>query len=337
MFKSRRVPPWAGPLLLVAALLLVGGAALFSLPGDGGVRFTNVAQVELPLPAASPNEQSHASEAAPAGPPPPDPALLAQGPFGPLPQIAPDGRRPFFVYARAFDFALARPHIAVLVLGLGLDARLTEQALSLPGTVSLSFSPYAPDLEKWFARARETGHEVILGLPVADDPAADAGPRALVATASLEENRERLEWVLARAPGYIALATRSDGFARSEPARLVLDVLAGRGLALVEIASRGLRDLAHRVGLPYARAELLIEEAPSALAVDYALASLETEALEKGNALGAVRAYPVVLERLRAWAAALADKGLALAPVSALVIERSGLTSETPFGTSSQG
>jgi hypothetical protein len=37
------------------------------------------------------------------------------------------------------------------------------------------------------------------------------------------------------------------------------------------------------------------------------------------------QAYPVSLERLRLWAMTLADKGLVLAPVSALVIESAGL------------
>ena len=47
-----------------------------------------------------------------------------------------------------------------------------------------------------------------------------------------------------------------------------------------------------------------------------------------GSALGAAQGYPVSLERLRLWATTLDDKGLVLAPVSALVIERSGLAAE---------
>ena len=69
----------------------------------------------------------------------------------------------------------------------------------------------------------------------------------------------------------------------------------------------------------------MIDDDPSILAIDDALAGLEAEALASGSALGAAQGYPVSLERLRLWATTLDDKGLVLAPVSALVIERSGL------------
>jgi polysaccharide deacetylase 2 family uncharacterized protein YibQ len=108
----------------------------------------------------------------------------------------------------------------------------------------------------------------------------------------------------------------------------VLDALARRGLALVELGDRLLADAAAAVTLPYVNAPAAIDEDPSALSIDYALAGLEAEALASGSALGVALGYPVSLERLRLWATTLEDKGLVLAPVSALVIERSGLAAE---------
>jgi hypothetical protein len=63
--------------------------------------------------------------------------------------------------------------------------------------------------------------------------------------------------------------------------------------------------------------------------IDYALAGVEAEALASGSALAVAQGYPVSLERLRLWATTLDHKGLVLAPVSAFVIERSGLAAET--------
>ena len=63
-------------------------------------------------------------------------------------------------------------------------------------------------------------------------------------------------------------------------------------------------------------------------AIDGALAGLEAEALQKGSALAIAQGYPVSLDRLRRWAASLGDKGLVLAPVSAVLIEQSGLAAE---------
>jgi len=84
----------------------------------------------------------------------------------------------------------------------------------------------------------------------------------------------------------------------------------------------------------YASTPPAIDEDPSILSIDYALAGLEAEALQSGSALGVAQGYPVSLERLRLWATTLADKGLVLAPASALVIERAGLSAG--FGSHGQ-
>ena len=67
--------------------------------------------------------------------------------------------------------------MAVLVTGLGLADRLTARALTLPGAVGLSFSPYA-GAAAWQARARAAGHEALLMLPLQPErfPHDDAGP-----------------------------------------------------------------------------------------------------------------------------------------------------------------
>src|SRR3546814_2917386 len=56
-----------------------------------------------------------------------------------------------------------RPRIAVVLTGLGLSDSATAAAIEeLPSAVTLSFSPYARDLERWIALARARGHEVML-------------------------------------------------------------------------------------------------------------------------------------------------------------------------------
>ena len=113
----------------------------------------------------------------------PDLALIEDGPFGPLPRIAPDGRRPFLAYARPFNLEDSRPKVAVLILGLGLERELFDAALALPGPIGLQLSPYAPDLPALVERARGAGHEVLLELSMesADYPASDPGPHTLLA------------------------------------------------------------------------------------------------------------------------------------------------------------
>jgi len=336
--RRLRVPRSIWGVFALVSLAL-GALTALLLGASGQVSFTGVPQLQLPVPsggfdATVPNEAAAAAEMDTAAGAPVLPALIEPGPFGPLPRIAADGRRPFLAYARPFDADEPRPQISLLILGLGLQAEQTEAALNLPGEVALHFSAYAFDLPALVARARAAGHEVLLDLPMEplDYPASDPGPHTLLAGNPLEANLERLDWLLARAPGYVALAGTGARFAASADAPRILDVLAGRGLALVEIGAGDLAGPAAAVGLPYASAPAVIDRDPSVASIDYALAGLEAEALASGNALGVAQGYPVSLERLRLWAGTLDHKGLVLAPVSAFVIERSGLAAESGAG-----
>ncbi len=330
--------------MLSACLSIAAGAvAALAAGGEGRIEFIGVPLLQLPLPGAralvpEAEPQGRSTSEAAAGLPA-DPALVEDGPFGPLPRIAPDGRRPLLAYARPFDFDDQRPRIALLVVGLGLQADLTDAAIDLPGELSLHFSAYAPDLPVWFGRARRAGHEVLLDLPMEppDYPASDPGPHTLLDGASNADNLKRLDWLLARATGYLAVAGGGTRFTTSERAAAVLNVLAERGLALVEFGRGNLATSAAAVGLPYASAPMVIDADPSMLSIDHALAGLETEARQKGSAVAIVQGYPISLDRLRRWAVGLGDKGLVLAPVSAVVIERSGLAAEGRGETARRG
>jgi polysaccharide deacetylase 2 family uncharacterized protein YibQ len=334
--------------LVLAGLFLLVAAPVFRLTGgDGRIEYIGVPRLQLPMPSAPPGmspvgadaERASAASAGLAAMPPVFPALIEENPFGPLPRIGPDGRRPLLAYARPFDLDDQRPRLALLVVGLGLQADLSQAAIALPGEVSLQFSAYAPDLPGWVGRARRAGHEVLLDLPMQppDYPASDPGPHGLLATASDEDNLQRLDWLLARATGYVAVAGSGAGFAGSGRAAAVLDVLARRGLALVELGERHLEAGAGAVGLPYASAPTTIDAELSLPSIERALARLETEALRQGSALVLVQGYPSSLERLRRWTASLRDKGLVLAPVSALLIRQPWLAAAARGGAEPRG
>lgn len=321
--RAARWLPWA-LAGLAAGVLVLSGVILWVLPGDGEA---GVPRVTYPL-----TEELSALPAPTTAPAADDPALIEDGPFGPLPRIDADGRRPLLVYRRPFDLDQDRPLIAVVVIGLGLQDEVTESALALPGAIGLQFSPYAPGLAAWVARARGGGHEVLLGLPMEppDFPDSDPGPHTLLADLSLSENTTRLFWLLSQATGYVGLAGSGGRFAESEHAGPLLEELAGRGLGLVEIGSPRLAEAAAAHALPYAGAGQPIDDDPSGVAIDYGLAGLEEEALATGRAIGVAQPYPLSLERLQLWASTLEGKGLVLAPVSALLIERSGLGGGDP-------
>ena len=159
-----------------------------------------------PKPEPPAREAEPAPQAAPAQPAPqvalapaPDPALVEQSAFGPLPRIGADGREPWQVYARPFDTSDQRPRVAIVISGLGRSAAATEAAIQgLPGAVTLAFLPYGQNLQHLINLARAAGHEILLNLPMEpiDYPINDPGPNTLLTALSIEQNQNRLNWVL---------------------------------------------------------------------------------------------------------------------------------------------
>ncbi|MDE2007400.1 MAG: divergent polysaccharide deacetylase family protein [Rhodospirillales bacterium] len=259
----------------------------------------------------------------------PIPALAepdAAHPGHSLPRIGPSGLAPMAAYAAHFDAADRHPKVALLLAGIGLDQATSLKAIRvLPAAVSLAISPYASDPARLLAAARTAGHEYLISLPLepARYPLNDPGPRALLTSATAEDNRLALDWALSRFPGYVgatgALGT-SDGerFAGSlEDMAPVMRALARRGLLYVDPRAGAAR-------LPFAwgrAADVAIDIDADPGAIAAALDRLDAIAARRGAALGVVAAPgPVMLGLLAAWIHGLPARGLTLAPASAVAL-----------------
>jgi len=248
--------------------------------------------------------------------------FFTPGPAGPLPIIAQDGRTPAQAYARPFH-ANGRPKVALVIGGLGLNARATRQAIeTLRPEVTLSFVVYAEGLQGWIDEARAHGHEVLLETPMepVDYPDNDPGPYTLMADGQPPETVKKLEWILSRATGYFGLTNYlGSRFLATDPAyNAFASAARGRGLAFIDDGSAARRG----GGVPRATAERVIDDKLSGPAIDQQLGALEAGALQRGQALGSGFAYPVTLEKVALWANAVEQRGYQLAPASALTARR---------------
>ncbi|MCU0894544.1 MAG: divergent polysaccharide deacetylase family protein [Rhodospirillales bacterium] len=256
-------------------------------------------------------------------PPAPDPALVETTAEGLLPKRGADGRLPWQVYARPFTAGEGRAVVAVVVAGLGRSATVTAEIIRrLPADVTLAFEPVANAAE-WGRQARSAGHEIMLSLPVQGSafPFTDRGPEALAGDAGVGEDGPRLHRLLARIPGAVG-AFADVGAEDAEGA----DVAASPALELAsrELSERGLLlvspflDKAVASQTPQLGVDTTIGADADAGGARSRLADLEDAAAAKGYALAVVEPTPAAAEALGAWAQALADKPLVLAPVSAV-------------------
>ena len=255
--------------------------------------------------------------------PAPIEGLFAKSPSGSLPIIGADGRTASKAYARPFK-ADGRPKIALIVRGLGLNPRITQQAIdALPPETTLSFVPYADGLQTWVNIARAKGHEVLLEVPMEplDYPDNDPGPQGLMSASPPAENAKRLEWVMGRTTGYFGLTNYlgSKFIGSDEGMNALFDVLRQRGLAFIDDGTAFTR-----VGdVQRASADRVVDgQQLSADSIGKQLEGLELAAKQNGQALGVGSAYPVTIDQLARWSREASARGFQLAPASAVMARR---------------
>lgn len=221
--------------------------------------------------------------------------------------------------------------IAIVVRGLGLSQSATEAAITkLPPAVTLAFSPYARNIKTWMDRAKAAGHEVLIEVPLEskDFPAQDPGPLGLLTTLELKDNAERLDAVLKAGTGAIGVFD-AQGTKFRENAQSITPMFAKlkeQNLFYVQ-GSPGVR-----MGDAYvstAVADVVLDERPFRAAVDARLDYAERLARYQGSVVASVQAKPVSFERLILWLDQAQRKGIALTPISTVLI-RSEVTAPSP-------
>ncbi|MCE4224018.1 divergent polysaccharide deacetylase family protein [Methylobacterium sp. C25] len=253
----------------------------------------------------------------------PDPRLTERGRHGTMPKIGEGRLRALDVYARP-DNGSGSARIAVLVSGIGIGQAATASAIArLPPAISLALSPYASDLEKTAARAREAGHELLLQTPMEpfDYPDSDPGPQTLLASSRPAENLDRLAWAMSRFSGFVGLVNFMGGKLMSDSNAMepVMKEVGARGLGFIDdgaVQGSKAAESAGKFKTPNARAEIVIDAVARPDAIDRELAHLEAQAKKNGFALGSASAQQLSIDRIARWARDLESRGIRLVPVS---------------------
>jgi polysaccharide deacetylase 2 family uncharacterized protein YibQ len=263
---------------------------------------------------------------------PVDQRLLETTRHGAIPKIAPDGARPFTLYAHPRKLPADKtdaPRIAIIVGGLGISATGTADALAkLPAPVTLGFAPYGADLDRLAERARAENHEVLLQAPMEpfDYPDNDPGPQTLLTSLSPDQNIDRLHWQMSRFQGYVGIVSYMGArFTASEQSLApVLRETAKRGLIYVDDGASPRSVASQFAGshnLPFAKADVVIDAVPTPVEIDRALARLEMAARDHGTAVGLANALPGTVTRIAEWAKKVEARGFVLVPITMVAVK----------------
>ncbi|MBQ0711113.1 MULTISPECIES: divergent polysaccharide deacetylase family protein [unclassified Ochrobactrum] len=256
----------------------------------------------------------------------PEPALVEQGPTGPLPVRGADGLRPMDAYAVGWSGARGA-RIALVIGGLGLSQTGSMEAVDkLPPEVTLGFAPQGNSLQRWMQAARQNGHELVLQLPMEpfDYPRVNPGRNTLTVDDGAKKNEASLLWALSRMTNYAGVMNYMGARFTSETEAFspVLGEIGRRGLYYLDdgTSARSQADrIAESDAVPFAAADVLIDAAQERGAILDRLDELERIARANGSAIGTGSAFAVTVDAVAEWADEVKKRGIEIVPVSALV------------------
>jgi polysaccharide deacetylase 2 family uncharacterized protein YibQ len=258
----------------------------------------------------------------------PDKALIEASDTGPLPMRGADGRRPFDVYARPWSGARGA-RVAIVIGGLAVSQTGTQAAIAkLPAEVTLAFAPQGNSIGRWMQAARQSGHEIVMQVPLEpfDYPNVNPGRNTLTVAASPDENLKSLHWALSRTTNYTGVmnymgARFSADATAMEP---FMAELGKRGLAYIDdgSSSRSVApDLALKDGVPFVAGDTAIDAVQDRGEILKKLDSLEATARAKGTAVGIGSAFDLTVDTVTSWIAEAKKRGIEIVPISAVAID----------------
>ncbi|NIA67318.1 divergent polysaccharide deacetylase family protein [Pelagibius litoralis] len=257
---------------------------------------------------------------------------LAFAPPIPVPDRGLKGPAPWQSHAVAVAPSDGRPMIAIVLDDVGVHRRNAQNAIALPGPLTLSFMTYAEDLATMTKAAQRAGHELMMHVPMQPlSPTIDPGPNVLIDGLPAAELTQRLVWGLDRFEGYVGINNHmgSRFTASPEGMALVMGELKARGLLFLDslTAQNSVAgSLAQRAGVPFAERDIFLDNEPDDRAsIDRQLALLEQVARERGYAVGIGHPHRGTVAALTDWIPEMQARGFALVPISAVVRHRVNL------------
>ncbi|MBL94931.1 MAG: hypothetical protein CMF70_06470 [Magnetovibrio sp.] len=130
-----------------------------------------------------------------------------------------------------------RPKIAIVIDDLGIDKKLTLEAINLEPPLTMSFIAYAKDIRTQAEKARKRGHEILLHVPMEPESnIIDPGPNVLLSGLPEDEILTLLRWNLEQLNNYIGINNHMGSRFTSnlESMRIVMKELKQRNLLFLD-------------------------------------------------------------------------------------------------------
>ncbi len=218
------------------------------------------------------------------------------------------------------------PVVVIIIKGMGLSSSSTSEALELPKEITMGFSPYSPSLVEWVKKAKATGHEVVLNIPMEtkDFHTDNPGPYSLLSQSTDEDNSTRLKMLLGLTKDYNAIySDNNEIFTRSSTSiKPMLELLKKEGKYFIYgggYANYAMIQIAESIDYPILVNDLVLDDDISANIINDRFKEAEKIAKDKGYVVIMAHPYPITIRMIKAWLPKAAENGLVIHPVSLLL------------------
>lgn len=217
----------------------------------------------------------------------------------------------------------SKPRLIIIVDDMGLGRAAYDAVMALPGPLTLSFLPYADDLQRMADGARSRGDAVLLHLPMEPAGGADPGPHSLSASMDQQELFNALSWNLSRFDGFVGVNNHMGSKFTRDPQAMkrVLAYLRQRNLFFIDSVTTGSSVAAEAgaaVGAEVYARDVFLDAEPGAEFVRRQLALAEEIARKTGYAVVICHPREATLAALGPWLTTAPARGFELATVEVL-------------------
>ncbi len=213
--------------------------------------------------------------------------------------------------------------VSIVIDDIGISRAYSHDVIALPGPLTLAFLPYAPEIDGMLKTARGNGHEIMVHMPMEPmNPDLDAGEIVLRTDQDDEEFAAMLERALAAFEGYVGINNHMGSRLTQDEAAMarLMGLLKEKGLMFLDsrtIHTSQAAEQARRHHVPYAVRDVFIDHDPTPEGIRNSLEKIERLAQEHGEVIAIGHPKTYTIAALQAWLPTLAEKKIALVPISA--------------------
>ena len=216
------------------------------------------------------------------------------------------------------------PAVAIVMDDLGYGISELNEILAIKEPITFSILPNLQFSKKIANIANSSNYEVILHLPMESerkDVKEEAG--TIKSTMPEKEVIDTLDRDIASVPNLKGISNHMGSKATEDSSlmSLIMGELKRRGLFFFDSVTGKTvcREVAHSVGIPYARRDIFLDNSNDIAKIDTELSDLEKLAFKKGRAIGICHYRKNTIKALEKMMPAMADDGVQFVFLSDMV------------------